>query len=556
MARLQAAVSIWLISSLILVSSSGATYSIVARDDRTGEVGAAVASYVAVTGARFIEVVPGHGAVAVQSSSDYRFRLKAVELLRKGVSAQDIASRLLKDSELQSRLKWIQWGIVGLQGPPSTYTGEDVGKPRGGYAGGSFAIQGNGIESEEVIDAMRKAFEAGREDLAGRLLAALEASEKGGGDGRGSWSAAVIVAKPKGAPLVLRADFHATPVAELRRLYREAKSQPPANGAPGGGGLIVLVKNSQQAEFGLLIASSDRLGRGFWAPYELVAEAYYDLYSKIGPPLPLDRLHPLAREFVENNKITDPSTIHFQHLAAKIHWGTRYKITANFNDGEHWVVLLLDGGEPGGTGFSGREMFGLGRAISRLPSSPHLLPKLERVARNLDALGWGFRSALLRVLVQSSFNREMEESNFVDLVVQGEERPFPALLKRLRATRFMVYEPVMPPSFRRVISSLFYRTELPVEDLVEYEGPYEERDHFLDYLNALYGGPIMTGDAMNKANETRYIVSVDKKGKPTQFIRVFDHVLSTDRTKVVKGTQVHLIRCPCEAEPYPETSKK
>lgn len=217
------------VSSLLAVAPGSnsrakdvATFSIVAVDPKTGEVGVAVASRFFAVGS----VVPwargGVGAVATQANANTRFGPDALELMRKGVPPEQIVKRLTgKDPQASRR----QLGLVNLKGVSATFTGPECITWAGGTNGPSFAAQGNILTGPEVIEATKKAFLETPGDLATRLYAALKAGDAAGGDSRGRQSAALIVAREgwgyngDGDRYIdVRVDDHADPINELGRL--------------------------------------------------------------------------------------------------------------------------------------------------------------------------------------------------------------------------------------------------------------------------------------------------------------------------------------------------
>ena len=201
-----------------------ATYSIVARDPGTGELGVAVQSHWFSVGSTVSWAEAGVGAVATQSFVDPSYGPLGLSLMKAGRAAPDaLAALLAGDSNRDVR----QVGMVDAQGHAATHTGALCIPAAGGQAGKEYVVQANLMEKATVWPAMARAFEAGKGDLADRLLAALEAAEAEGGDIRGRQSAALLVVKSRasGRPWAdrvfdLRVDDHADPLGELRRLVR------------------------------------------------------------------------------------------------------------------------------------------------------------------------------------------------------------------------------------------------------------------------------------------------------------------------------------------------
>ncbi|WP_426732049.1 DUF1028 domain-containing protein [Myxococcus faecalis] len=198
------------------------TYSIVARDPATGDLGVAVQSHWFSVGATVPWAEAGVGAVATQSFVDPSYGRLGLDLMRAGRSAPDALKGLLAaDSASQVR----QVAMVDAQGRVSAHTGSNCIAAAGHLVGEGFSVQANMMQKDTVWPAMAKAYRASKGDLAERMLAALEAAETQGGDLRGKQSAALIIvsAKPSGRPWAdrrfdLRVDDHPEPLKELRRL--------------------------------------------------------------------------------------------------------------------------------------------------------------------------------------------------------------------------------------------------------------------------------------------------------------------------------------------------
>lgn len=196
------------------------TFSIVARSADSSALGVAVASRFLAAGAAVPAAEAQVGAVATQSYANLAYRPQALALMRTGMSATDAVTALIAaDAGRDSR----QLGVVGAAGPGATFTGPACHD----WAGGGFAVQGNMLAGPGVVTAMQEAFTGAADapGLAYRLLAALHAGDRAGGDRRGRQSAAVlVVAKGQGyggtsdVVVDLRVDDHPDPVTELGRL--------------------------------------------------------------------------------------------------------------------------------------------------------------------------------------------------------------------------------------------------------------------------------------------------------------------------------------------------
>lgn len=202
-----------------------ATFSIAAVDRETGEIGIAVQSKIVAVGAIVPFARAGVGAVATQSFANVRYGPVGLAMLELGATpAQAIESLTRADPASERR----QVGIVDAEGRTATFTGDGCHDWAGGRTGDGYAVQGNILAGEEVVNAMAEAFEAAEGVLAERLLAALEAGQEAGGDKRGKQSAALLIVREGWGYggltdrfRDLRVDEHAEPIRELRRVYRK-----------------------------------------------------------------------------------------------------------------------------------------------------------------------------------------------------------------------------------------------------------------------------------------------------------------------------------------------
>jgi uncharacterized Ntn-hydrolase superfamily protein len=196
------------------------TYSIVARDPTTGELGVAVQSHWFAVGPIVPWVRPGVGAVATQSIAEPAYGPHALDRVQaNGVGARATLDALLAEDELA---RFRQVAIVDAHGEVATHTGDGCIAYAGHQAGAQFSAQANMMASPDVWPAMAAAFEAAAGPLARRLLAALNAAESSGGDARGRQSSALVVAPAEGEPwqraVDVRVDDHPEPLRELERL--------------------------------------------------------------------------------------------------------------------------------------------------------------------------------------------------------------------------------------------------------------------------------------------------------------------------------------------------
>ena len=203
------------------------TFSIVAMDSATGELGVAVQSHWFSVGSAVAWAEPGVGAVATQSFIEPAYGPRALALMRTGVAAP-LALRALVAADPDSAVR--QLGMIDAKGRAVSYTGRRDIPAAGGRVGRWYAAQANTMLRATVWDAMGRAFETTRGDLADRLLAALDAAQAEGGDIRGRQSAAlVVVSGDRSAPpwqkrFDLRVEDSHQPLAELRRLVRVARA--------------------------------------------------------------------------------------------------------------------------------------------------------------------------------------------------------------------------------------------------------------------------------------------------------------------------------------------
>lgn len=303
-----------------------ATYSIVARDSATGEIGVAVQSHWFSVGSLVTWAEAGVGAVATQSFVDPRYGPLGLDLMRFGRSAPE-ALRALVTSDADSAVR--QVAMVDAQGRVAAYTGGRAIRAAGHRVGKQYSVQANLMEKGTVWPAMSRAFETTKGDLAERLLAALEAAEREGGDLRGRQSAAILVVGPRssGRPWTdrrfdLRVEDHPNPVVELRRLVTLARvyqklnegdewvtknDMPRAVEAYGAAtSLLPDEATNGEAVFwtGISLASAKRIDEAI--PYLRRAQAAHARWAELVTRLPEVGLLPndqaLVRRLVEEMK--------------------------------------------------------------------------------------------------------------------------------------------------------------------------------------------------------------------------------------------------------------
>jgi uncharacterized Ntn-hydrolase superfamily protein len=208
------------------------TFSICAYDPDKQEWGIAVASKYLAVGAVVPHAQAQVGAVATQSFVNVKFGPDGLKLLAEGKNAQETIDALIAaDKGKEQR----QLGVVDKEGRVANYTGPGCIPWAGAKAGKYYTCQGNLLAGPQVVDEMAKAFEAAKGPLAWRLMFALEAADKAGGDSRGKQSAAILVVRPRGGPnglsdryLDFRVDDHKAPIPELARILslRVRRPQP------------------------------------------------------------------------------------------------------------------------------------------------------------------------------------------------------------------------------------------------------------------------------------------------------------------------------------------
>jgi uncharacterized Ntn-hydrolase superfamily protein len=198
------------------------TYSIVARDSATGEIGVAVQSHWFSVGSAVPWAEAGVGAVATQSFTDPSYGPLGLDLMRTGKSAPDVLRGLVA-ADPDSAVR--QVAMIDASGRAAAFTGKRAIVAAGHKVGSGYSVQANLMEKPSVWPAMAQAFERAKGDLAERLLQALEAAQREGGDIRGRQSAAIVVVagtatgRPWTDRLVdLRVEDHSAPLVELRRL--------------------------------------------------------------------------------------------------------------------------------------------------------------------------------------------------------------------------------------------------------------------------------------------------------------------------------------------------
>jgi len=217
-----------------------ATFSILAWDPQTGEIGGAVQSRVFSVGNGVLWAEAGVGAVATQAIVDVSYGPQAIELLRQGVAPAEVIRRVWEADPDPRPGNWTkqgrQFAVIDAKGAAAAFTGPRAtawaGHTSCTRAGAHCTAQGNILAGEAVVKEMVRAFEETSGHLAQRLVAALEAGQVAGGDTRGMQSAAILIVKEDGGVWLnndvvmrLQVDDNPEPIKELRRLVEIGVAQ-------------------------------------------------------------------------------------------------------------------------------------------------------------------------------------------------------------------------------------------------------------------------------------------------------------------------------------------
>lgn len=200
------------------------TFSIVAIDPATGDLGVAVASCYFSGGSVVPWALAGRGAVATQANVNVGYGPKGIDLQREGLTAKQTLERLLAEDKFP-RKDGRQVAIVDAQGGIAAYTEPNAPHWAGDRQGKTWSAQGNILAGPQVVEAMGRTFDATAGELAEKLYAALEAGDEAGGDARGRQSASMLVVRKQGGRntnndryIYINVDDNPRPFAELRRL--------------------------------------------------------------------------------------------------------------------------------------------------------------------------------------------------------------------------------------------------------------------------------------------------------------------------------------------------
>jgi uncharacterized Ntn-hydrolase superfamily protein len=200
------------------------TWSIIARDILTGQIGIAVATKFFAVGARVPHIAPTIGGVATQALVNPYYGIDGVRLLREGKAPHEIVAALTAaDEGRESR----QLHVMDASGRIAAHTGRECVDWCGHIAGAGFSIAGNMLAGAQVLDDTAKAYVANEKlPFAQRLIAAMKAGEAAGGDKRGKQSAALLIhGEEEWSNLDLRVDDHVDPLAELDRLEQVSRER-------------------------------------------------------------------------------------------------------------------------------------------------------------------------------------------------------------------------------------------------------------------------------------------------------------------------------------------
>jgi uncharacterized Ntn-hydrolase superfamily protein len=250
------------------------TYSIVARDDETGQMGVAVQSHFFSVGPIVPWAEAGVGAVATQAHAEVSYGPKGLELMRGGTPAgRALGVLVFADKEAERR----QVAMVDARGRAVAHTGEQCIAEAGDRQGDGVSVQANMMLKATVPDAMLDAYEKTAGDLAERMLAALDAAEAEGGDIRGRQSAAILIVKGRASDkpwedriVDLRVEDHPTPLEELRRLVmmrRGYDAVERAEHAALAGDMETAAREYERAEENV----GENVEASFWAGVSLAA---------------------------------------------------------------------------------------------------------------------------------------------------------------------------------------------------------------------------------------------------------------------------------------------
>ncbi|MCE7737092.1 MAG: DUF1028 domain-containing protein [Candidatus Heimdallarchaeota archaeon] len=199
------------------------TFSIVARDPVSGDLGIAVQSKFPSVGSLVPWIATDAGVIATQALANLEYGRSGIKLLRSGATAQQTLNILLENDQGRGQR---QVGIIDLYGNAVSFTGDDCYNWAGGLIGEGVACQGNILVGKETVESMLKTYNETEGDLAEKLMCALEAGQEAGGDSRGQQSANLLVYRINGGYgggsdvyIDVRVDDHPNATTELRRVF-------------------------------------------------------------------------------------------------------------------------------------------------------------------------------------------------------------------------------------------------------------------------------------------------------------------------------------------------
>ncbi len=287
------------------------TFSIVARDPVTGDIGVAVQSHWFSVGGIVTWAEPGVGAVATQSFAEPSYGPKGLALMKDGVAPADAIAQLTAADPGQATR---QLGFVDAQGRVASHTGAKCIQFASSHVGDGFAVQANIMSNDKVVPAMATAYETTKGDLADRMLAALDAAQAVGGDLRGCQSAAILVVSGTRSDtpwaekkLDLRVEDAAEPLPELRRLVGVARAYDQMNR-----GDAALEKKDVKAAGELyrkaLEMQPKNLEMAFWAGVSLAGDQFDAGLAIAKPALMADPVYvELLKRLVQPGLVSQPT---------------------------------------------------------------------------------------------------------------------------------------------------------------------------------------------------------------------------------------------------------
>jgi uncharacterized Ntn-hydrolase superfamily protein len=211
----------WVVCALIVSTPAYATFSIVAIDPATGDIGVAMGSMAFGASARVPFGEGGVGVIATQANNNVGYQMRSLELLKSGLTAAQVLERLLAEDTFPGK-EGRQVVLLDAKGNIAVYQGPNAPGPAANRQRQTYAVIGNNVLSTHVVDAMGAAFENSTGELAERLYAALKGAADAGGDRTSAQSAAILVFRKQfdnnDRYVSVRVDSHVDPIHEIRRL--------------------------------------------------------------------------------------------------------------------------------------------------------------------------------------------------------------------------------------------------------------------------------------------------------------------------------------------------